>query len=292
MIALGDTTSGPTNSVEIIDLASSEFSCNDFPAYPNAIKKAKGELSLHQIPLICDQNTNECKTFENGDWRSFGSMTEAEYDLVIIKSPSGYDTKLFISNSQSLDTLKKDGFEKAHVKLPIDIAYYCMILLNSTSIIVIGGHQNSSYLANTQILSIDNMQWSNGPQLSVSRSFHSCAKIAKNSLETEQSIIVAGGWIANDEYFSTVEILDDGSSQWRKGPELPFPICCSAMVEHPSGGVILIGGKRDSSTYLDTIFHLPHAGEDAKWEELPKKLKIGRSHHTAFLVPDAVADSC
>ncbi len=101
---------------------------------------------------------------------------------------------------------------------------------------------------------------------------------------------MAGGFNGRD--MSSVEILDVESNQWRKGPELPFPICCSAMVEHPSGGVVLIGGRRDGSTYLDTIFHLPHAGEDAQWKEFPQKLNVARGFHTAFLVPDTVADSC
>ena len=43
-----------------------------------------------------------------------------------------------------------------------------------------------------------------------------------------KSIIVVGGW--SDAEISSVEILDEGSNQWRKGPDLPFPICCSAMV--------------------------------------------------------------
>jgi hypothetical protein len=300
MVALGRTRNGQTNSIEIIDLSSSESSCNNFPPYPYATERAKGQLSFHEIPLICggyDPNRNECKIFEYGEWRPFGSMTEARLDFAITKSPFGNDTKLFLTggkNEQHLATteiLKKGVFKKGPVKLPVNIAFHCMVLLNNTSVIVIGGIQNSSYSGKTHILRTENMHWSNGPQLSVPRDLHSCAKIAKNTFETEQSIIVAGGWTGTEEIIS-VEILDDGSSQWRRGPKLPYPICCSAMVEHPNGGVVLIGGRRDGLTYLDTIFHLPHAGEDAKWEELPQKLKHGRGFHTAFLVPDVVADSC
>jgi len=303
MVALGYTITGPTNSVDIIDLASSEFSCKKFPSYPFSTERAKGELGFHEIPLICGgnkPNRTECNTFEHGEWRPFGSMTETRYDFAIMKSPFGNHTKLFLTGGKNIkhlattEILKEGGFEKAPVKLPVDIAYHCMILLNRTSIIVIGGIQNSSYSGKTHILSSEKMQWSNGPQLSSPKGFHSCSRIAKNSLETEQSIIVAGGSF-KDTYLSSVEILDVGSNLWRKGPKLPYPICCSAMVEHPNGGVVLVGGKsveKSNTIYLDTIFHLPHAGEDAQWKELPQKLKIGRGHHTAFLVPDLVADSC
>jgi len=212
MVGLGSTRTGPTNSVEIIDLSSPEFGCSNFPDYPLALERgAKGVSGFEEIPLIC------------------GGKSGGEED--------------------------KNGIS-----------------------------------AKTNILNTNNLQWSDGPKLSAPRYLSSCARIAKNSHRTEFSIIVAGGFKTYD--IPSVEIMDEGTNIWRKGPELPFGICCSAMVEHPDGGVVLIGGRRDGSTYLDTIFHLPHAGEDAKWEKLPQKLKVGRGHHTAFLVPDVVADSC
>ena len=85
---------------------------------------------------------------------------------------------------------------------------------------------------------------------------------------------------------TSTEILDDGSDQWRPGPELPYGISGAALISDPSGGVVLIGG----SPYLKTILRLSHAGLEAEWELLPKKLKTGRQHHVAFLVPDDVVD--
>jgi hypothetical protein len=37
------------------------------------------------------------------------------------------------------------------------------------------------------------------------------------------------------------------------------------MVEDPVGGVILIGGSLQSSSYSNLLFRLAHAGEGAKW---------------------------
>jgi hypothetical protein len=62
------------------------------------------------------------------------------------------------------------------------------------------------------------------------------------------------------------------------------------MVEDPTGGVILIGGYTDVYDHTDTLFQLPHGGQDAVWTELKQKLKIRRWWHTAFLVPDNVVD--
>jgi hypothetical protein len=129
---------------------------------------------------------------------------------------------------------------------------------------------------------------------------------------------------------SSVEILDDGSNEWRSGPgvnlnqhftishsytfvlsifslltvrvcsfgqkatckmllilttELPFNIGFASMVEDQTGGVILIGGSLSENVGMyDSIFRLSHA--EAEWEKLPQKLKLERSKHNAFLIPE------
>ncbi len=57
--------------------------------------------------------------------------------------------------------------------------------------------------------------------------------------------------------------MAQGSNKWRKGPELPYPVHGSAMVDHPNGGVVLIGGKSNGKT-IDSIFYLSNAGKDSK----------------------------
>jgi hypothetical protein len=102
------------------------------------------------------------------------------------------------------------------------------------------------------------------------------------------SIIVAGGY--DDSYLSSVEILDEGSDEWVTGPELPFGIDESQMVEDQNGGVVLIGGYSDSIDNLDTLYQLPHGGQDAVWTKMEQKMQTGRKDHTAFLIPDNVVD--
>ena len=76
----------------------------------------------------------------------------------------------------------------------------------------------------------------------------------------------------------------------KTGPELPFGIDESQMVEDQNGGVVLIGGGRPSVANLDTLYQLPHGGQDAVWSEMEQKMKTGRSEHTAFLVPDNIVE--
>jgi hypothetical protein len=103
------------------------------------------------------------------------------------------------------------------------------------------------------------------------------------------SIIVAGGYDGSSR-LSSVEILDEGSNEWQTGPELPFGIVWSQMVEDQNGGVVLIGGKSSSVGSLDTLYQLPHGGQDAVWIKMEQKMQTGRYEHTAFLIPDNIVD--
>ncbi len=103
------------------------------------------------------------------------------------------------------------------------------------------------------------------------------------------SIIVAGGQNGSST-LSSVEILYAGSNEWQTGPKLPLGIHSSQMVEDQNGGVVLIGGSSDSVGILDTLYQLPFGGQDSVWTKMEQKLKTGRYRHTAFMVPDNIAD--
>jgi hypothetical protein len=62
------------------------------------------------------------------------------------------------------------------------------------------------------------------------------------------------------------------------------------MVEDQNGGVVLIGGRSSSGENLDTLYQLPHGGQDAAWTKIEQKMKTGRSYHTAFMIPDNIVD--
>ncbi len=89
---------------------------------------------------------------------------------------------------------------------------------------------------------------------------------------------------------SSVEILNEGSNEWQTGPELPFGIRSAQRVEDQNGGVVLIGGESSSGVSLDTLYQLPHAGQDAVWTKMEQKMKTGRQWHTAVMIPDNIVD--
>jgi hypothetical protein len=164
-----------------------------------------------------------------------------------------------------------------------------MVTVNSTTVMAIGGLQNGGYSGKTFYFTFGEESWTEGPELKNKRFGHSCGKIRRNEESQEMSIIVAGGY-DYPSYLSSVEILDEGSNEWQTGPELPFGIDESQMVEDQNGGVVLIGGGSQSFVNLDTLYQLPHGGQDAIWTWMEQKMKTGRHLHTAFLFSDNIVD--
>lgn len=97
-----------------------------------------------------------------------------------------------------------------------------------------------------------------------------------------KSIIVAGGY--NGNYTDSVEILDEGATEWRDGAHLPAPTAFGTMIEDQAGCVIMIGGGSAKDSTLDTLLKLEHP--DGEWKEMGQKLKNGRRLHVSFLIPD------
>ena len=87
------------------------------------------------------------------------------------------------------------------------------------------------------------------------------------------------------QVLSSIEILDEGSNAWRYGPELPFPMAGTGLVEDPSGGVVLMGGRKQQyGDDLDIILRLSDTMD--KWVVMPQKLERPRSEHVAIPIPD------
>jgi hypothetical protein len=190
----------------------------------------------------------------------------------------------------SAEMLTEEGWESNIPSLPVTIRYHCMVTVNSTTVMVIGGNQNYLGSRKTFYFTFGEEHWTEGPKLKYRRAHHSCGKIRRNKESQEMSIIVAGGSDRDFSYLSSVEILHEGSNEWQFGPELPFGITNSQMVEAQNGGVVLIGGESSSVDNLDTLYQLPNAGWDSVWTKMQQKLKTGRRHLMAFLVPDNIVE--
>jgi N-acetylneuraminic acid mutarotase len=230
---------------------------------------------------------------ENKEWVSSASMNSvrmfaaaAQLQDGKLLVTGGYDASQ--SDLKSAEMLTEEGWESNIPSLPVTIYAHCMVTVNSTTVMVIGGFQSG--LGKTFYFTFGEESWTEGPELKNKRGYHSCGKIRRNKESQEMSIIVAGGYAGGSSFLSSVEILDEDSNEWQTGPELPFGIRLSQMVEDQNGGVVLIGGESSSGVNLDTLYQLPHGGQDAVWTKMEQKMQTGRKDHTAFLVPDNIVD--
>ncbi len=183
--------------------------------------------------------------------------------------------------------LFEDTWNNNIPSVPVTIRDHCMVALNSTTVMVIGGWQNGKLIGNSYYYTFGEASWTNGPRLRYNRNVHSCGRIKRDEATQEMTIIVAGGY--DGSYFlSSVEILDEASSAWQTGTGLPLGIGHAPMIEDPNGGVILIAGASTSSYQLDSLYQLLHGGQGAVWTLMSQQLKTKRQTPTAILVPDSV----
>ena len=266
------------------------------PNFPRAVEGSIGGLTSNKNPIICGGfNKNiylsDCSTYEDGVWNKSMSMTTSRVYAAASQSPyPNRQQSLFVSggyNNQDSDlntteVLSDQGWQELPFPLPVRSYYHCMVLFNSTTVLLIGGRQNGEPDSpNSFFFNTENEIWVEGPKLLSGRQIHSCGKLLKDNASSQFSVIVVGGRAK-----ASVEILDVGATEWRNGPNLPFAIYEASMVEDTFGGILLIGGN--NGTYLDTIFQLPRA--DSEWILMPQKLKVARSHATAFLVPGEITN--
>ncbi len=299
LICGGFSPDGPEyNTCEVINLASSASTCKNPPNFPAKVYFAIGGLGFKGNPILCGgyQNgasSNKCYSLENNEWVSSASMNSVRVNAAAAQLQDG---KLLViggvdgngSYLNSAEMLTEEGWESNILSLQVTIYAHCMVTVNSTTVMIIGEAQNGPTSGKTFYFTFGEESWTKGPELKNNIRYHSCGKIRRNKESQEMSIIVAAG--RGGPEMSSVEILHEGSNEWQTGPEVPFGISLSKMVEDQNGGVVLIEGYSPSVDILDTLYQLPHGGQDAVWTKMEQKMNTGRRYHTAFLVPDNIVD--
>ena len=295
--------------IEIIDLLSSRRICGRFPDFPHQVTDCGAGLFLNGTPILCGARNprfrDSCRIFKHGKWMQSSKLTIESSNFAIITLPNG---ELLLTGGATkssqpgipavalkrTDILSAEGIWKnTFIDLPIRLSYHCMVLVNKSYPMVIGGSDEPGPKSKkTFTLSFTDKTWNEGPPLQSPRKSHTCSTIRMSKNSSQESIIVAGG--SADTSFSdlNVEILDEGSKYWRLGPRLPHPIYGAAIVKHPDGGVVLIGGHLPNGTASKTLYYLPDASSEAFWVQLPQTLFHGRSFHAAVLVPDDIIENC
>ena len=100
--------------------------------------------------------------------------------------------------------------------IPALLKGHCAVLLNNTTLMVIGGYKFPISLSATYFFDLDTNTWSSGPSLMDERSYHTCNLIT--DCEGSQHVVVVGGTGTGfGDYRKSVEIYDVSVGTWSTG---------------------------------------------------------------------------
>ena len=207
------------NIVEIVDLINPNFALkwND----DRAARRGSIGGILQNQPFICGGFDRNLKNFNNGiilgsnqeipliKGRRFASSVVLNETRLLVtggRDENGKD--LNSSEFISLDQPPEDG-----PKLPFTVYHHSMVLVDSTSIYLIGGCQDYKMSEKTWIIDAkNNFAIKEGPPMNKSRHRHSCATMRLNN---KVFIIVVGDYWCT----SHTEILDTSlpTNKWKTG---------------------------------------------------------------------------
>jgi len=291
---------GVEKSVEVLDLdPASSSTCEQVPGIPiqSYIQAPVGGIDYRGSPLICGGYANRaysksCWSFVNKNWTaSQPMMTKRKHAASTTVRVDGNKNILYVtggsdgsSDLDSMEVFSSEGWKKGP-SLPVTISGHCMVTLNESTLMVIGGDQEEENSAGTYFFDIPSQEWSKGPSMEEPRSYHTCSKILDKN---QHKIVIIGGY-SDTGAESSVIVFDPVTNEYWEGPALPKKLYRSASVEDPTGGVIVIGGNHDHGGFSsNTLYRL--ANLESNWVKLNVALSDGHELHTAFLIPDSVVD--
>lgn len=281
---------------EIISVESSTVAtCPAVPDFPKKVFGSAGALIQQKIPLVCSGYNERvsCYLLKNNAWEQTGSLNQARYRAAMLpRSPfqnpaheaiiiGGFDGVV------TMEVFNGTSWTFLGPSLPVGVAAACAVYTNPSTIHLISGvHGGALYSQDTYYLDSRKQTWEPGPKVTNGRTNFGCGRLPTNQNTVKLSTIIVGGF--NGAGMDSVEILDDDSSTWRPGPNLPGTAFGAPIFEDPRGGVIYIGGSTTSG-YSGTLYRLGHAGQNAKWETLSQTSKLKYFNTVAIPIPDEIA---
>jgi hypothetical protein len=142
-----------SDTCEVIDLQSSATTCKNPPNFPATVYWAIGGLGFKEKPIICggwpfETLSNRCYSLENNEWILLVSMNVARYGAgeAMLRDGKLFVTggaNLFGNSVNSVEILTEEGWEKNLPSLSLRVLSHCIVTVNSTTVMAIGGLQNA-----------------------------------------------------------------------------------------------------------------------------------------------------
>ena len=259
---------------------------------------AIGDLFNHKIKLCggwlagtdCHEYSFETQSWEKASYSLLNERAEAAGSMLengtwIIIGGKGLDTVPLPTSEYLEDSIFVPGMPWSEA-----VSGHCMEKINKSHIFIAGGESyNSGLLDSTYILKVDHSYWfPMENRLSHKRSGHVCGIANEKS---SKYIIVAGG----SDLFKT-ELINVGTMEFSKGPELPFKMNWAATL-HIDGKMLIFGGehigycsKPNLCFSSDAIFEL--SIKNSTWKLHHQALRLPRSKHMIMTLPNDTFKLC
>ena len=130
--------------------------------YRKPLVTASSKLPRAQVMIWADKSASLSPDQSNRLIMTGGFVSETDNDRRI-----------------NVDSLTDRGWESFSPNLPFALTKHCMVVINSTSLLIIGGHNGQTDISNTYYFHSWRQRWIQlGPYLAESRGLHCCSKIS------------------------------------------------------------------------------------------------------------------
>ena len=289
LITSGYQTFGFFKETQIINLDGSENSsqnCQDGIPYTLEVYGAVGGL-LGEKPVVCGglPANSVCYTLDE-EWtripaisgRYHAASVQLGSDLWITGGNPGPNPP-----TMSTEIVLEDGTVLDGLDLPMPLTGHCIIAIDNTTIMLIGGFDGENFRKETYFL--ESGFWRQGPDLQIARDTHTCG-ILKDTDTFEEYLIVAGGSTSYDT-LDSVEMLPLRNAQnFYAGPRMPNSLARHNMVQYRNS-LLAIGGY-DGGYYSSAIYELA-CTSTCSWTTRTERLKCSMAAMAGMVsitVPD------
>jgi hypothetical protein len=230
-----------SKKIEVIDLSDSSNVCQpsvlaDYPL--DKVEGASGGLLNNNVALICGGDNfptihDDCFPITANAIEASVKLTKPKVGsssvvlngstlwltggfLKELKEETDEYQEYFYVETKSTEFVQLNG-PSPGPDLPHKVGSHCLVSLNDSIVILIGGFQGGKHLEDTFYYNNDHQTWTEGPSLINGRYDHSCA-LFKSPLHGD-TVIVTGGY-GQDGTLASTELLNLDSNSWTLGKDI------------------------------------------------------------------------
>ena len=285
MVVGGEFTGG---DVEIVDLSGDRKTC---------IKPSNHNYDWGALGMYFDGFATVCGGYGGTSNCYRYNINSNTWDNVLNTNVGRYDAAgSFLSNNEwwisggsssgtSSEILNSgESTFRTSVNLPESMADHTMVRVNNSYVIFVGNSGAGSGSNRVYEFKSSCQCFSPLPSQTVSRKAPAAGLVKRPNGWLQ--VVIAGGLSAGNSDLASSEVYDIESQTWSTGPNLPSAWYVAASV--PFGDTFLVvGGDKFSGSSSNNIYEFDPAGNS--WITRQEKLSLARYDHTAFFVPDEVA---